>query len=265
MGDRLRPAYLRLAVVLSPLAVSCADASIVSIAPDRDNTLYEIDDGSISNGTGNYLFAGTTATGARRRALLRFDVSAAVPAGSTILSATLSLHVSRTTSAAEQVSLFRVLQDWGEGASKGAGEEGNGGPSKPGDATWIHTFYSTQFWAMAGGDLSPLLTASSIVVGNGTYSWTSVQAAADVQAWLDSPASNFGWAVVGDESAFMTAKRIDSRENPEPTFRPALTVEYTPSPGAAGALVLFAAGLAARRRRAGGVVSSGVARVAVIA
>ena len=44
---------------------------------------------------------------------------------------------------------------------------------------------------------------------------------ADVQSWLDDPASNFGWLVLGDESEIPTAKRFDTRESASP---PVLTI-----------------------------------------
>ena len=51
---------------------------------------------------------------------------------------------------------------------------------------------------------------------------------ADVQLWLDNPASNFGWLVLGDESTSATAKRFDTRESDSP---PVLTIVYTaPTP-----------------------------------
>jgi hypothetical protein len=52
--------------------------------------------------------------------------------------------------------------------------------------------------------------------------------AADAQAWLDTPASNYGWILVGDESTSSTAKRFDTREFPNPATRPVLTVEFSP-------------------------------------
>ena len=45
--------------------------------------------------------------------------------------------------------------------------------------------------------------------------------------WLDNPASNFGWLVLGDETAVATAKRFDTRESASP---PMLTIEFTPRP-----------------------------------
>ena len=47
---------------------------------------------------------------------------------------------------------------------------------------------------------------------------------ADVQSWLNNPASNFGWLVLGDETAIATAKRFDTRESASP---PMLTIEFT--------------------------------------
>jgi hypothetical protein len=49
----------------------------------------------------------------------------------------------------------------------------------------------------------------------------------DVQSWLNTPATNFGWIVVGDESVQQTAKRLDSSEHPTAVNRPRLRVYYT--------------------------------------
>ena len=50
---------------------------------------------------------------------------------------------------------------------------------------------------------------------------------ADVQAWLDSPGSNFGWIMIGDESTDTTARQFPSREFGNASFRPMLTIEFT--------------------------------------
>src|SRR2546423_9039964 len=47
---------------------------------------------------------------------------------------------------------------------------------------------------------------------------------AEVQSWQVSPATDFGWLVLGDESAGATAKRFDTRERAGP---PVLTIQYT--------------------------------------
>lgn len=90
--------------------------STISLLPAADNTLYENPTGSLSNGLGQHLFAGATgqASNAIRRAMVKFDLSA-VPAGSTINSATLTLTMSRTNDTAPRdTALHRLLADWGE-------------------------------------------------------------------------------------------------------------------------------------------------------
>jgi len=233
---------------------SIARGDVIDIGAVRDNTLYEDFQGSLSNGAGQHMFAGATAGFAYRRALTAFDVAGAVPSGATILNVSLTLHLSQTISSDKVVSLHRSLANWGEGASHAPGEEGSGGPAAPGDATWKHTFYDTQLWTTLGGDFDPTASASAIIGESfGFYTWASTSAMVeDVQGWLDNPAAAFGWQLIGDESTPFTAKRFDTRENPNQAFRPVLTIEYqvVPEPGM---LALFTVGLGClggRRRRA---------------
>src|SRR5881628_2053154 len=73
------------------LGAPVSGATTVTLAPSKDNTLYESDQGELSNGIGVYVFAGNTrqATGAARRGLLAFNL-AAIPAQSLVTSATLT-------------------------------------------------------------------------------------------------------------------------------------------------------------------------------
>ena len=50
----------------------------------------------------------------------------------------------------------------------------------------------------------------------------------DVQQWLDSPATNFGWIMLGNESTGQTAKRFGGQDARSPESPPELTVEYDP-------------------------------------
>jgi hypothetical protein len=216
-----------LVLTVAVVAAGPAPAETVTLAPERDNTLYRDPVGSLSNGAGEHLFAGGTARGGVRRGLLAFDVAAGVPAGATITGADLTLHMSRSITGARDVSLHRVLADWGEGASDAFGEEGIGAESTPGDATWIHTFFNTGFWTIEGGDRVAAPSAARSVEGPGRYTWSSTpELVADVQAWLDDPTTNHGWMVVGDEQPG-GAKRFDSREHRDETVRPVLTIEFT--------------------------------------
>jgi hypothetical protein len=78
-----------------------------------------------------------------------------------------------------------------------------------------------------GGDFQPTASASTQVGSTGLYQWSSEQMTADVQAWVNDGATNFGWILVGDESASKTAKRFDTKES-DSGIKPVLTIEFTP-------------------------------------
>jgi len=222
---------LVIAATLGGIGPSLVIADVVNINPSKDNTLYEFvpADGDLSNALGFHFFAGETGMGDLRRGVLAFDIAGNIPAGSTILGVTLSLNMSRTSSdTARNVELHSLLADWGEGTSQASGDEGMGAPATPNDATWRHRFFDTIFWTTEGGDFAPTISASQSVGAIGVYTWSAPQMVADVQFWLDDPTgSNFGWLVLGDESAAATAKRFDTRESASP---PVLTILYRLAP-----------------------------------
>src|SRR5262245_36144961 len=206
----------------------------LTFTPVADNTLFEDAAGQLSNGAGQHLYAGETAQvpNLARRAVLKFDLST-VPAGSIVTDVSLSLHMSKTTSGAQSVVAHRLLKDWGEGTSNaalgGTGPgEGDGIQAATNDATWRFTFYNTQSWTTPGGDFDSAASASTSVAGLGTYTWTGAGMVADVQGWLNSSGTNFGWVLIGNESASATAKQFDSRENTTASNRPVLTVTFSP-------------------------------------
>ena len=209
----------------------------VALMAVRDNTLIEDPDGQLSNGSGEYFFAGMTNTPKIRRALIAFDVAGAVPAGATITAVRLTLARTKVGSFDEYpVALHRALADWGEGDSDVEFEEGRGAPAETGDATWIHRFFDTETWQNEGGDFVEEASASAIVGGIdivtqfAVYTWGSTeQLLADVQGWLDDPASDFGWMILGLEEGTRTSKRFASREHSNAERRPVLTVEYVPA------------------------------------
>jgi hypothetical protein len=227
---RARLIALVVAAALGYLGRSSASAGTVNINPSKDNTLYEYDplDGDKSNALGLHFFAGETGMKELRRGVLAFDIANNIPTGAVITAVSLSLNMSRTPiNTAYVVELHKLLADWGEGTSVAPGEEGDGAPATPNDATWRHRFFDTIFWSTQGGDFSATVSASQLVGVVGQYTWSSAQMVADVQAWLDNPAGNFGWLVLGDETAIATAKRFDTRESASP---PMLTIEFIPAP-----------------------------------
>lgn len=212
---------------------SYAQTSVTLVA-DRDNTLYESET-PLSNGAGIHLFAGVTGVlggSSLRRALLYFDVAGNVPAGATVTEVELMLYMSRTIASDQTVSIYPVTTAWGEGTSDAPLEEGEGAEATTDDATWLHSFFDTTPWTTPGGDFDDSTPSASTSVGDiGAYTWGSTpEMVADVQAWLDTPANNFGWIVIGGEGDTGTAKRFDSRENGTPDNRPTLTIFFDQLP-----------------------------------
>jgi spore coat protein A len=224
------------ALLSSGIAFGPAGADVVSIPASQDNTLFEDVAGALSNGAGEELFSGNTSDQGVRRAVIAFDVAAAIPPGSTIDTVTLTLNMDRSQRAGEETfALHRLEESWGEGTSVAAGQEGGGGAATTGDATWLHRFYPATPWSTVGGGFESTPSASLLVDRKGFYTWGSTAAmVTDVQGWLDSPSSDFGWILIGNEAAIETAKRFASRENATVENQPVLDVTFT-SAAATGA------------------------------
>lgn len=199
----------------------------VTLEPAKDNTLFE--EGPLSNGAGQFLFAGMTVDTVSRRALVQFDVAgSAVPSGATIDSVQFVLRMDRTIVDQIDVAVHRVTADWGEAGSDAEFAEGKGIAAESGDATWLQRFFDTTPWTTPGGDFVAAPSATQIVENDvRPYTWgTTPQLVQDVQGWLDDPTNNFGWIVIADESTHTTAKRFGSREEAAPN-RPKLLIYFT--------------------------------------
>lgn len=242
-------------ILISGVFAGAAHAQTITLAPIKDATLYSNADGFLANGSGEFNFIGRTASrggGLPRRTMMEFDLSS-IPAGSTITSATLTMHVNWFRGGALNISLYPALASWMEGESNaGGGEFGGGGggsASMEGDVTWIHRWVGGPLWSTPGGDFAATAAATTSVSGAGFYNWSSPGMVANLQSWLDNPAGNLGWMIKSPESVIGNTKRFDSRESSVAEFRPRMVVTYTiPTPGAAGmALCLGLVGV--RRRR----------------
>ncbi|MDX2115136.1 MAG: DNRLRE domain-containing protein [Planctomycetota bacterium] len=242
------------AVLAVGVVSASAPGASVTLWPSADNTLYESSTGATSNGAGTGMFAGrnSQASNSIRRGLVRFDVAGALPTNAVITGATLRLTNGAANAQPVSVRLHRTLESWGEAGSVGTQGGGNGGPAQPGDATWIHRFSASTLWSTAGGSFAAGASASAAVGGPGPYEWTGAGLLADVALFYAQPLSNFGWTILGDETASSTAKRFSTREEADAGLRPALTIEYSIVPGPGGVWAgLFGAVAAARRRRRG--------------
>ncbi len=222
------------APVPTPTPTAEVGTTALAIPAARDSTLYDRGLDEAANGSGEYLFFGSTNEREARRALLYFDVASAVPAGVVIVSAKLAVTISRTRTGVQPSSVHRVTRTWEEGLSQSVtGGEGSGTIPTQGDATWAYSEFPGETWSNPGGDFiaEPSVTAAIGEPEAGQIlpvSWGSTpQLVADVQAWLDEPESNHGWIIIGNEDGQQTAKRVNSREEPETADGPALIVEYS--------------------------------------
>jgi len=216
--------------LLLPVAALSAQTVTVQLLATQDNTLYESATGSLSNGQGQFLFAGKNSNGNTRRALLAFDPRVLVPARSRIVAVELTLEVAQSSASAPTMSsLHRVTAAWGESTSQAPGSEGTGAPAAPLDATWLHQFFPTTLWHSPGGDFVAAASSSTDLPLLGAVTFPSTDLlTADVQDWLDGR-PNHGWLLKTDESQNQTARKFASRENTAlPAIQPRLTVTYLP-------------------------------------
>jgi glucose/arabinose dehydrogenase len=217
------------------LAAQPLCAEVMQFGASRDNTLFERVAGDKSNGAGTGIFIGKVGAAgdfALRRAVVAFDLSE-LPPGAAVNSVSVTFTVNQVPQqgASPDTAALHLLQsDWGEGASAPPfGLGGAGAQSQPGDATWIHRFYDTDFWLAPGGDFEDVASATTPFGTSNPETMTfesTAQLVADVQSWLDNPASNFGWMVRGNELAVKNARRIASRES-DTDPGPVLTVDYS--------------------------------------
>ena len=243
-----RPGAL-VAMVLIVAGTPVRSPAAVTLPPSADASLYQSTGGTVANGAGEFVFLGRNSGGNTRRALMAFDIAAAVPAGATITAATLDLSISSTAGGPAPVTLHAITTAWTEGPSDPTGSEGSGAPTEPGDATWIHASYPSALWTTPGGDFEPAPFAALTIDQPGAYAIASTDPLVErIQSWLDAPSTNLGFVLLGDESAPGTAKRVAARIAADAAARPTLTIEFTiPTPPTASWAVLCAIG--ARRRR----------------
>ncbi|MCH7549925.1 MAG: DNRLRE domain-containing protein, partial [Candidatus Krumholzibacteriota bacterium] len=192
----------------------------VRLLPTKDNTMYEAD-GSLSNGAGEYLFAGTGADAMERRALIHFDIAGNIPPNSRIERVRLKLRMTSGPPNLARISLFPATQDWGESTSQAGGDESQGGAAQTGDATWLNTFYPGATWNTPGGDMGEL-SVRIPVRDTQSYILSTPKMISDVKEWLGNPSQNFGWIMVGEDSV----KVFGSRQSGITADRPELEVVY---------------------------------------
>jgi hypothetical protein len=267
-------AILALSTGLAGIVQADTIATLTDTAIVQDTTLFG---NKVSNGGGGspglFVADGGSNAPLPNRALIEFNVAGNIPAGSTITSAKLTMILGQVgggggggnpTIPTTTIDLFRVADSWGEGtaqtqapASDNLATLGGGAAATPSDATWNNRFFSSPSsitWTTPGGDFAGTASAN-LDVGTtlgSSNTWLSTAAlVADVQLWLDSPSTNFGWILKSeDESTQANLRGFYSRQAATASNHPVLTISYVPEPSSfvLSALALSAL-IAAQRRR----------------
>jgi hypothetical protein len=253
------------AVVL--LAARSSFGATAVLAPS-DDTFINSGNPANNNGGSSSLFTGTDGHGGLMRALVRFAMPAGLQGRATVTGARLQLTVrelpNNTIGPAALETLARVTQPWAQG---------NGSGELPGTitvglacggtitgATWNQTNCATAVaWTTAGGSVTAPPSGQADTTGvaaDAAVTWDSVSnpaMLADVQSWLDTPASNDGWRLASNtEGAPSAAQRFYATE--AGAFGPSLSVTFTCKAGFVdnGARGAAVGALASRRRARGG-------------
>ena len=222
---------LMLAVALGGIAPNLASADSININPSKDNTLYEY----VPALTISAMVLAITSSPERQPKPRQHPPGRACFRHCWKRSGRLNDHKRELDHAYVQNTLTRPLESLNCTSSSQTGEKEP--PTPPQTRAREHqpppmmphggTVSTILFFGRRKVGTFPATASASQSVGSiGSYTWSSAQMVADVQSWLDNPASNFGWLVRGDESSSTTAKRFDTRESASP---PVLTIQYTAS------------------------------------
>ena len=243
------------------VAVGCVFFASVNYAADlaipcvRDNTLYQGQadggppDGERSNAKGPNLWSGKGSNGNLKRSAMFFDCSNSIPNEATITSAVLVLTLDRAQPnvGPTDITVHRLVADWGEGTSDASFVDGGGRGTNatPGDMTFTHRFWNpgtNDLWATAGGEFVANGSAGAVALwpqfsdgppfhpkynlrsGDGGSTATLLED--DIQKIIDGTNPDYGWMLVGDETQQPTSKRYLSREAVDESERPILLVGF---------------------------------------
>lgn len=203
----------------------------------EDTSIYSESDNSGGGFTG--IFSGTILRNPfDRRALIRVDLTS-IPSGTQVESVSLELVVDRSGESFGDVeyTLHSLTKGWGEGNAMNTTLGGAGATAANGDATWNWNRLNVSMWTAAGGDFESVASASALAGQAGAIAtWSGAGLVADVQGWIDNPATNNGWIIVSAlEGTLGRVKRFFSSESSEAAqSRPRLTVVVsTPPPTSA--------------------------------
>ncbi|HSH15959.1 MAG TPA: DNRLRE domain-containing protein [Verrucomicrobiae bacterium] len=240
--------------ILWLISVCSSPSAQIVLLPSADTSLWQR--APTNNlGASDILPAGTVGADGpftRSRLLVKFDLSAQLPANAIIESASVYFRVVRAPdpekgSNNSPFSGHRILKDWGEGNKTYTDPQTpmtSTQAATAGEATWRHRFHGDDatLWTPAGGDFTDDDFAEASSFGffmqagadrdyTATFTASGLQ---DLRDWLVNPEENFGWVLITEEENLpSTGRQIASREFATPEYRPQLTINYSlPEPAA---------------------------------
>lgn len=182
-------------LTLQPDATAGKDAGIMA---DNATTNY---------GTSNEIHVIMTGGGVPRRALLQFDLSS-IPAGSTVVSAVLTLTAFANRLSADTLAVHRVTQAWTEAG------------------VTYNKYDGTTSWGTAGGDYDATADATFVAPAT-TGATVDVAIASLVQEWVNGATNNGMIMKVETETGTSKGGQISSSDHATAGYRPKLVVTYT--------------------------------------
>ncbi len=232
--------------------VNITNSNSSSTTAGRDTTIFSESD--FSDATGSYMFAGVAGGQGTRRAMLSFSVtSTTIPAGASVAAARVTLQMTKqaqTGAISNTFTLHKMNAQWLEGTSNSDGQSpgpGFGIQATVNDATWnfrkitsVGPPLAGTAWTSPGadGDYVDAISGSVFITTTGAWQFTGAGLAADVQSWVTTPSTNFGWILRGDESYDDTnalnkaAKQFASRQYGTSSQRPKLAIDWGTPPAA---------------------------------
>ena len=172
-------------------------------------------------GSTNMFAAGRGLSGVVTRALIRWDLSA-IPPGSTIVSAQMSLYSNYSYGGSIVIDTHRVLKPWVEGTLNGQQRQ----LDNPDSACGTEYGYGVP-WDEAGasgaGDRETTVISSASGSGTGWYAWDIREA---VQKWVDGDWDNDGLILKARSESTLNLKYFVPSENQQAALRPQLVIDY---------------------------------------
>jgi len=199
---------------ITPTTPSCV---IVSPGPaDGIDTMLRADQPNTNYGNQAFMMTDSENTPGRlMHSAIKFPLTA-VPAGASILSATLNLNLFRNTgSQTDMVQAHRATRDW---------TEGNGTTNS--GATW-NRYDGVNAWTTPGGDFDPTIAGSFVAAGTG---WKSMDITGLIRDWVDGVYPNHGMILRSPPAPGNNEKRFYTSDDNRPALRPYLTICYQSAP-----------------------------------